>query len=245
MGGQNHQPTNQVRLIAPSALLSQRVGDGFSHVLRANSDLENAIIVGMDRLHVEDLAPKLPRSAADYLGDAIDHLEASVATLSAIDVAFANLLAAAEAENYHGNPLASQIASFGLVDSFAGGLIAPAVNREAWDELEARIADQNILKTLVWEAECFKDLREPTESLIEVLEQCRAMSLSAGARAMVEAIECNEVPLRQRFAPVFSRWNHLHAMFLYSALAMTELFYLTNSFGTLTSETRPDTVATA
>ncbi len=33
-------------------------------------------------------------------------------------------------------------------------------------------------------------------------------------------------------------------MFLYSALMMTELFYLTNSFGTLTSETHPEQAAT-
>jgi hypothetical protein len=124
-------------------------------------------------------------------------------------------------------------------------LITPAINRAAWDELESRIADENILKTLAWEATCFAALNEPTSALIEALEKCREMAKRDGARAMVEAVECNELPLRQRFAPVFSQWNHLHAMFLYSALMMTELFYLTNSFGTLTSENRPDQAATA
>jgi hypothetical protein len=134
---------------------------------------------------------------------------------------------------------------FALAEKFEGGLIAPAINRAAWIELETRIADENILKTLAWEAARFAGLREPTASLIEVLERCRTLAQNEGARAMVEAIECNEVPLRQRFAPVFSLWNHLHAMFLYSALMMTELFYLTNSLGTLTSEERSSTAASA
>jgi hypothetical protein len=34
-------------------------------------------------------------------------------------------------------------------------------------------------------------------------------------------------------------------MFLYSALMMTELFYLTNSFGTLTNEEPPATAVSA
>ena len=245
MGGQNHQPTSEIQLIAPSAWLSQCVGDGFTQVLQANSELEKAIIVGMDRLRVEELAPELPCSAAEYLGTAINHLQTSLAAVSAIEAGYANLLAAAEAENYHGNPLASKVASFDLAEKFEGGLVASPINRAVWFELEERVACENILKTLTWEAARFAELREPTASLIEVLEQCRALAQNEGARAMVEAIERNEVPLRQRFAPVFSLWNHLHAMFLYSALMMTELFYLTNSFGTLTSDERPSFAASA
>jgi hypothetical protein len=245
VGGQNHQPTNRIRLIAPSAWLSRCVGDGFSHVLRANSELENAIIVGMDRLHVNALAPDLPDSALAYLGRSIEHLRASLAMLPEIEAGYDNLLDAARAENYQGNPLASDLPRFDLAASFEGGLVTPAINRAAWDELEARIADQNILGTLAWEATCFTALAEPTISLIEVIEECRLIAGRDGARAMVEAIELNELPLRQRFAPVFSRWNHLHAMFLYSALIMTELFYRTNAYGTLLSEEGPVQTATA
>lgn len=245
MGGQNHQPTNRVRLIAPSAWLSQRVGDGFSQVLRANSELENAIIVGMDRLHVEGFVLGLPLSAEEYLAKSIEFLRASIATVGEIETGFANLLDAAKAENYQGNPLASKVASFGLAEKFAGSVAVPAINQAVWDELETRIAKDNILKTLAWEATQFGELRAPTHSLIEVLETCKAIAQRDGARSMVEAIECNELPLRQRFAPVFSRWNHLHAMFLYSALMMTELFYLTNSFGTLTGEERAAEIISA
>src|ERR1044072_2703681 len=181
MGGQNHQPTNQVRLIAPSVWLSQRIGDGFSHVLRANSELENAIIAGMDHLHVEGLAPHLPLSAAEYLDVSISHLETSLATISDIEIAYANLLAAADAENYRGNPLASKVATLGLAGKFEGGLVSPSINRAAWDELESRVADQNILKTLAWEATRFGELREPTAALIEVLQKCRAIATTEGS----------------------------------------------------------------
>lgn len=245
MGGQNHQPTNRVRLIAPSAWLSQRVGDGFSQVLRANSELENAIIVGMDRLHVEGFVSDLPFSADEYLSKSIEHLRASIATVGEIEAGFANLLDAAKMENYLGNPLASKVADFRLAEKFAGRLVVPAINQAVWDELEARIAKDNILKTLAWEAAQFGELRAPTVLLLDVLEKCKTIAQRDGERAMVEAVECNELPLRQRFAPVFSRWNHLHAMFLYSALMMTELFYLTNSFGTLTNEEPSPGVATA
>ena len=50
---------------------------------------------------------------------------------------------------------------------------------------------------------------------------------------MADAIENNEVPLRQYYAQVFSLWNTLHAMFLYSALMMTELFYRVNAYPSL------------
>lgn len=236
MGGQNHQPTNRVRLIAPSAWLSQRVGEGLVHVLRSNSELENAIMSGMAHLHVETLAPPLPLAAAEYLAEAISELETSLGIISEIKTAYRNLLEAAQAENYTGNPLASQLPSFRLDQAFHGNLIIPAMNSSAWKELEARISSDNILSTLEWEATQFDALREPTSQLIQVLAEAQSLAETGGGRAMVEAIECNELPLRQRFARVFSLWNHLHALFLYSALAMTELFYRTNSLGTLLNE---------
>src|ERR1700722_11959413 len=99
MGGQNHQPTNQVRLIAPSAWLSQRVGEAFCRVLQANSALENAIIVGMGHLHVEGIAPELEGSSDSYLADAGDLLRRSIETIDEIAQAYDNLLSAADAEN--------------------------------------------------------------------------------------------------------------------------------------------------
>ena len=232
-GGKNHQPTSAVRLIAPSAWLSQRVGLALSEVLQSNNELENAIIVGMERLHVEKLAPSLPGSATDYLKLAIEHLERSLQVVSDIGAAYSNLLLAADAENYKGNPLASRLKEFRLDDAFSGALVLPAINPVAWENLEDRIAQQNILATLAWEATEFKRVIRPTKALIAVLERCSEMAETAGARRMVEAIECNGLMLRQEFAKVFSLWNYLHDLFLYSALAMTELFYRTNAFGSL------------
>ncbi len=238
MGGQNHQPTNQVRLIAPSAWLSQRVGDAFSQVLQSNSALENAIIVGMRHLHVEDIAPPLTQSAIEYLGEAINLLERSLHEVGRISTAYGNLLAAADLENYKGNPLASKIKTFALDEALAGELILPGVNPVAWKSLEHHISQENILSTLKWEAVEFERVREPTKALISVLEQCQRIAREQGDRRMVEAIECNEVRLRQEFAKVFSLWNYLHGLFLYSAVAMTELFYRTNAFGSLIGDDR-------
>lgn len=236
MGGQNHQPTNQVRLIAPSAWLSQKVGDGFAQVLRANSELENAIIAGMNHLHVEDLAVDVTQSSEAYLGEAIALLRQSLETISAIDQGFANLLSAADEEGYRGNPLASRVREFGLQQQFAGTLVVPSVHGGAWEAIESRIEETNILATLRWEAGQFRNLDEPTRHLITVLEGCLETVRTSGAKAFVERVECNEIALRQSYARVFSMWNYLHAMFLYSALQMTELFYRTNSFGTLLSD---------
>jgi hypothetical protein len=233
MGGQNHQPTNQIRLIAPSAWLSQRVGEGFVAVLQANNELENAIMAAMDRLHVEAMAPAPDRTPSEYLGTAIDKLTRSIGIVDEIQDAYANLLDAAAAENYTGNPLVSKLKSFRLDEAFSGDLVIPALNASAWKPLEDRISEDNILKTLEWEATEFKRVVQPTKALIAVLNECVAIDREDGSRRMVEAIECNEVMLRQEFARVFSCWNHLHGLFLYSALAMTELFYRTNDFGSL------------
>ena len=236
MGGQNHQPTNQVRLIAPSAWLSQKVGDGFSEVLRANSELENAIIAGMEHLHVECLASSVTESSEEYLERAITLLSRSLETETLIQRGYVNLLSAAAEENYKGNPLASRVRSFELPAQFSGTLVLPFANPVAWEAIESRVEEMNILDTLRWEATEFAKLKDPTSALITVLDQCLELILTSGARRFVEAVECNEIPLRQVYARVFSMWNYLHAMFFYSALIMTELFYRTNSFGTLLTD---------
>lgn len=59
---------------------------------------------------------------------------------------------------------------------------------------------------------------------------------SGGKKEFVEAIECNKISLRQAYARAFSLWNYLHAMFLYSALMMTELFYRTSGLPSLLEE---------
>lgn len=236
MGGQNHQPTNQVRLIAPSAWLSQRVGEGFAEVLHANSELENAIIVAMNHLHVEKVAPTLPGSVAAYMSASITKLERSLEIVKEIGIAYANLLDAADAENYKGNPLVAKLRSFRLDEALSGDLVLPSINPKAWKPLEDRISEDNILKTLSWEAQEFESVIGPTKALIGVLRGCVDIAANDSNRRMVEAIECNEVMLRQEFARVFSCWNYLHGLFLYSALAMTELFYRTNDFGSLLSD---------
>ncbi|MBU1754843.1 hypothetical protein KKH81_00985 [Patescibacteria group bacterium] len=235
MGGQNHQPTSSVTLIAPSAWLSQKIGDGFSEVLQANSQLENAIIVGVNHLHVEDLA-SLEDSSESYLSNAIALVRRSLETEASIQTGFENLLAAADKENYRGNPLASRVRDFDLREQFNGRLVLPSANQNAWEAIVDRVESTNILATLRWEASEFEKLREPTVELVQVLEACLERLRSDGPRGFVEAIECNDIPLRQSYARVFSLWNYLHAMFLYSTLVMTELFYRTNSFGSLLTD---------
>ncbi len=232
MGGQNHQPTSSIRLIAPSAWLSQKLGEGFVAVLNSNNQLENAIIAAADKLHVEYLA-QVTQSPSAYLANTISHLEASVAKLDEIQSAYKHLLEAAGLEQYKGNPLASTIKTLGLARQFEGTLVLPSVNAEAWASVEGRVADCNILRTLEWESSEFDRLREPTAQLIADIQAARAVVEGAGNRPFLEAVEWNRIPLRQSYARVFSLWNHLHAMFLYSALMMTELFYRANGFSSL------------
>lgn len=236
MGGQNHQPTNQVRLIAPSAWLSQKLGEGLIEVLQSNNELENAIIVGMEFLHVVHVGASPTESAQYYINKSIENLQKSLQTVDRIQHAYTNLLDAAAIEGYRGNPLASRIGEFDLSDALSGTLILPAVNQVAWKAVEAKVETSNILAALAWEAEQFSAVRDPTERLISVLQECLKLADQSGARVMVEAIEKNEVALRQEFAKVFSLWNHLHAMFLYSAVMMTELFYMTNDYGSLLAD---------
>lgn len=232
MGGQNHQPTRS-RLTAASAWLSQKVGEGLVLVLEANNQLENAIIVGMNKIYVEDATSSLHAPPPDYLRSALESLERSTDTLTLIEAGYGRLLESARTEGYTGNPLAQRLASFQLGPQIEGTLVRPFLNRGVWQELEDNITEHNILETLAWEADQFRHLRQPTADLIAVMHTCLSIAEQQGGRAFVDAIENNEVPLRQYYAQVFSLWNHLHAMFLYSALMMTELFYRASGFPSL------------
>jgi hypothetical protein len=231
MGGQNHQPTSSIRLIAPSAWLSQKVGEAFTEVLQSNSELENAIMIAVDRLHVECFASGLSKTADEYLQFAIKHLNTALSKVDDIQRGYKHLLDAAAQERYKGNPLASTV---------GGTLILPTVNERAWNDVQHRVKDTNILRTLEWESAEFNHVRIPTSDLIRVIEEARNILQLKGKEAFIEAIECNQISLRQCYARVFSSWNHLHAMFLYSALMMTELFYRTNRFGTLLQDSQRD-----
>lgn len=234
MGGQNHQPTNRIQLIAPSAWLSKQVGDGFRAVLEANSYLENAIISAMDRLYVEELVPKASTNPVADLTACIEALENSLRRVADIDIGFENLLRAADREGYTGNPLAASCGELGLKARFSKHLVLPAINDAAWNDIESRVQSLNVLGTLRWEREQFRTLVEPTHALLQVMNDCLAIA-TRSPRAFIEAVECNGVALRQRYAQVFSRWNYLHVMFLYSALVMTELFYRSHEYESLTA----------
>lgn len=232
MGGQNHQPTNRVTT-SPSAWLSQKVGEGFIGVLEANNHLENAIMLGMQKVYVQDVTPDLKGPASLHLGNAITCLERSKNLISAIQGGFNRVLDAAASEGYTGNPLARKLPSLRLLPQFEGVLVQPHSNSAVWTELERRIADGNILETLRWERDQFSLLAQPMDDLIAVMLLCKSICESKGEKALVDTIENNESPLRQHYAQVFSLWNHLHAMFLYSALMMTELFYRANGYPSL------------
>lgn len=239
MGGQNHQPTRSIRLIAPSAWLSQKLGEGFVEILQSNNELENAIISAMDHLHVEGIA-SATKSPTEYLNSTILHLETSLQKVAELQEAYKHLLDAARLENYKGNPLASMVRDFDLSTKFSGTLVLPAVNEIAWQGVESRVKEENILKTLEWESSEFSKLAEPTKVLIAVIRDANVLFDKSGKGAFIEAIELNQIPLRQCYARVFSMWNHLHAMFLYSALMMTELFYRSNGIQSLLETSAAD-----
>lgn len=239
MGGQNHQPTNRLTLIAPSAWLSQKVGDGLMAVLEANNEIENAIIIAMNELHVEHLPTLRNATPTKCLERSSAALERSLTRVSEIEAGFDNLLNAAAKEGYTGNPLAPSIASFNLATKFSRHLVLPDVNERAWKDVESRIAATNVLATLRWEREQFAKVAPSTRSLMAVLQECLRTANDGRDGEFVEAIECNRIPLRQRYAQVFSQWNYLHAMFLYSALMMTDLFYRAHGLALL-SEWRPE-----
>jgi len=134
-------------------------------------------------------------------------------------------------ENYKGNPLAAQLAEYRLGDHLDGNVIQPAVLTSIWHEIEHRIIRVNLPKTFEFERNEFLKLKEPTDDLIHVFE---TMKEAAERDILIDAVEENQIPMRQYFARLFSRWYYLSTMFLYSALISTELAYQEQGYGTLT-----------
>jgi len=104
---------------------------------------------------------------------------------------------------------------------------------QIWRELERRITKDNVMKTLEWEAAQFDAVTQPTQDFLVVMEDCLDIAETEGGMAFVDTIENNEVPVRQYGGQLLSLWNNLDAMFLYSALIMTELFYRANAYPSL------------
>jgi hypothetical protein len=156
------------------------------------------------------------------------------ASIARIDEAFTELLELCASIDYEGNPLSGEIKTFNLRSTFMRHDVLPKVNEEAWCDVESRICAVGILDTLRWEQGEFRKLANPINALITVTNQCVAIAENDGDQALVDAIEHNGVSYRQHYARVFAMWNQLDAVFLYSALMMTELFYRANDLGTLT-----------
>ena len=169
MGGKNHQPTNRVTT-SPSAWLSQRVSEGFIRVLEANNHLENAIMLGMDRVYVKDVTPDLKGPATTHIQAAIVCLRCSASIVGDIRLGFDRVLEAARSEGYIGNPLARKLPALDLLQQFEGSLVRPYSNRAIWSELVTRIGESNILETLRWERDQFALLEQPMEDLLNVMQ---------------------------------------------------------------------------
>lgn len=233
MGGRNHQPTSP-DITPTSAWLSRQIGEGIIAIQQANNYLEEAIIIALERRHIEDLVPANTATPAAALTSSIGALSESLAALQRIDIGFNRIAIVAEKVGYTGNPLARSVRTFDLDAAFTGRLLLPNINRSVWDELLRHIEQENILGALEWERLQFRCLRNPTHELIASTEGCREIAEKRGAVAFAAAVETNTIPLRQHYARVFSLWNHHDAMFLYSALVMTELFYRANGYSSLT-----------
>ncbi len=232
MGGINHQPTKR-KLTAASAWLSQRFCRGFTHVLRANDALEDALITSMAKLYVEDVTADLEGTPGEYMRTAISELGKSVAAVEQSLLAYDNILEAANKEGYKGNTLARQVRSMNLVASFEGKILQPSIQTSIWEEIERRISEENTLGVLKWEQTQVRKVVPLIEDLIQVMSQCLTVAEEKGHQAFANAIEMNELPLRQKFACVFSYWGYLQTMFLYAAIMMTELFYQENKYPSL------------
>ncbi len=232
MGAKNHQPTNRI-ITGVSAWLSQKVGEGVILVQKSNNHLEDAIMLGMNKLHVEELAIELSGHPAEHIEKSILALNKSAEVLELIQKGFRKLSDVAEEVGYKGNPFASRLGEMNLANAFDGVLVRPYINERAWKEVESRIIRGNILETLEWERQEFMKLHEHTSDFTEVMRQCKEIATTEGGRDFVEAVENNEVPVRQYGAQLLTTWNHLDCMFMYSALMMTELFYKLNAYPSL------------
>jgi len=232
MGAKNHQPTNTI-LTGVSAWLSQRLGMGLIQAQRANNHLEDAIMLGMNKKYVEDLASDLSGSCSEHLAAALDALEQSKTHVRETQAGFDRILEAAAKEGYTGNPLASNVDRYDLDRVFSAAFIATTLNETIWKRVLGMIKERNILATLRWEREQFEDLPAFTDDFARTLQMCLDCADRQGGEAMVYAVENNQIPVRQYGFRLFSAWSDADLAFTYSALIMTELYYRANGFPSL------------
>ena len=235
MGGRNHQPTH-TGATASSAWLSKKIGEAVIALERANNHLEDAIIVAMRdidpaRIHLRVESQTVQKS----LNESRMALLEMKGSLACIDDGFDALLQICNDLGYSGNALSSTLDDQEMLEHLKSHDILPHVNQEAWTEVAKQIQKFGILEALRWEQQQFQLLAVPTDRLIAVTQQCMDVAEQNDRNAFIDAIENNEIPYRHHYARVFSIWNHLQAMFLYSALMMTELYYRANGLGSLTT----------
>lgn len=222
MGGKNHQPTKPgIEITQSSALLSRTVDEATIFLHQSNICIENAILA--------DLQANVAESVS-CVNESIRQLHLFYGKINEIVRAWDTVLETAQRHGYRGNPMASQVSALQLDKLFEGTLLRPRILSSVWEELVNRIESENLIPTFQWERDAFRQLEKPVGQLIEVLEICK---LAAQKGQLTEQVEGNRIPLRQYFGPVFSAWYYLSAMFLYSAMICTELFYRVNGLGSL------------
>jgi len=206
---------------------------GLIEVQRANNHLEDAIMLGMNKKYVEDLATTLSGTCVDHLQKALTALDASKRHAKETQNGFERVLEAAESEGYIGNPLASKVDEYQLDKLFSESFVVTSINDKIWREVIRNIKHHNILHTLHWEKKQFSDLPKFTDDFAETLRQCISRANRHGDWAMVCAVEDNQIPVRQYGFRLFSTWSYADLVFTYSALVMTELYYRANDLPSL------------
>jgi len=228
MGGINHKPTDQIKLVGSAARVSRVVGLALETLISANTAYEEAIIAA---------ANGSVEMAITHHQQSIDLAEMARNRLDDVNSAYAMMLEDIEIHAYPGNPLAPKINPIELAGELKDKILRQ-MNENAFIEVATHVRDNNLIDTFKLERIKFVKIRPLFEpylgALKESFEFLRANT--SAPREWIRAIDNGEIPIRSTFMPLLTELLGTFQWFVYSTAISTDLYYKTEGHGTFANE---------
>ncbi len=218
MGGKNHQPCR--KYIRESIMLSKATSDILAKLEIANSLLEDVLLA---ELNGENKS-RYMKDILKYLIESKNKTEEALKYINCILVKMDKL-------KFQDSEMLNEILA--LKDAFIELEIIPRREFSAW-EITASILEKEGFKGIfIYFHKLLEKIKENLQELIELFVKGQEYTEKGN---LLEAIETNELPIRQSFVKVYLAYLDFSAIFTCSSIISTEVYLRTNGYPSLLSD---------